>query len=375
MPYQISKLKNGKYEVRLKDTGQILSYGTTLTKAKKQIKYLGMIEHMRGGGIHELDNNIQSVLFNKDKHTEKKADKWLKTHNFKIDKSTYNFNNTNYLRYRQHDPDDKKFVYRMHQIDPETDIYFVLEYEKEKKLTGGALKASTKKNVLQSGYKPIDDQAKNIDEYIRDDSLSGRRHQVYYHPESEEAIISHRGTEGSLKDWMNNATYGIGLYHYTDRYKIARDAQKKAEAKYGKNNVNTIGHSQGAMLAGDLGKQTKNIIAVDRPAKLSEVFFKRTGKNHHDIRTTHDLVSSMIPYQNKTNTITTIKSKTYNPIEEHDLNRLDELGDQQIGGSIHKPKPKIKRKRSAWVQHVMDYSKEHNISYFQALKDCSANKT
>jgi hypothetical protein len=74
MPYQITKLKNGKYKVILKDTGQLLSKATTLEKAKKQIRYLGMMEHMRGGGIHELDNNIQSVLFGKDKNTEKKAD-------------------------------------------------------------------------------------------------------------------------------------------------------------------------------------------------------------------------------------------------------------------------------------------------------------
>ena len=130
MPYQITKLKNGKYKVILKDTGQVLSKGTTLEKAKKQIRYLGMIEHMKGGGIHELDNNIQSVLFGKEKNTEKKADAWLKEHGFTIEKSTYNFDSPNYLRYRQHDPDDKKYEYRMHHIDPHNDIYFVLEYEK-----------------------------------------------------------------------------------------------------------------------------------------------------------------------------------------------------------------------------------------------------
>jgi len=156
------------------------------------------------------------------------------------------------------------------------------------------------------------------------------------------------------------------MYHKTDRNKVGRDAQKKAEAKYGKNNVNTIGHSQGAMLAGDLGKKTKSIIAVDRPAKLSEVFFKKTGKNHHDVRTTHDLVSSMIPWQSTTNKPISIKSKTFNPIKEHDLNRLDELGDQEIGGSI---KPK---KTSSWIERVKAYSKEHGITYSQALKACSS---
>jgi hypothetical protein len=167
MPYSIKKLSNGKYEVKVNHTGQILSKATTLSKAKKQIQYLGMMEHEKKEQLDEKDNNIQSVLFNKENHTEAKADKWLKTHNFKVDKGTYNFNNTNFLRYRQHEPDDKKFEYRTHMIDPHNDIYFVLEYEKEKKksLKGGALKASTIKNVLQSGYKPIDEQEKNIHLY------------------------------------------------------------------------------------------------------------------------------------------------------------------------------------------------------------------
>jgi hypothetical protein len=367
MPYSIEKLSNGKYEVKVTHTGQILSKGTTLSKAKKQIRYLGMREHIKGG-------RIQSVLFGKKKNTQKKADAWLKKNDFKIDKSTYNFDSPNYFRYRQHDPDDKKYDYRMYQIDPQTDIYFVLEYEKKKPLKGGALNASTLKNVLKSGYKQIDDQEKNIDGYIRDDSLSGRRHQVYYHPETKEAIISHRGTEGSIKDWMNNAAYATGLYHHTSRYKVAKDAQAKAEAKYGANNLNTIGHSQGAMIANDLGKQSKNIISVDRPAKLSDVFFKKTGKNHQDIRTSNDIVSSMIPYQRMTNKPITIASKTYNPIKEHDLDHLDELSNHMIGSGIfHKYGKKIAQgiglTAAAYAAHQIYNNHKQKQEYEQFLKD------
>jgi hypothetical protein len=75
----------------------------------------------------------------------------------------------------------------------------------------------------------------------------------------------------------------------------------------------------------------------------------------------------MIPWQSTTNKPISIKSKTYNPITEHDLNRLDELGDKEIGGSIHKPK-----KTSSWIQRVKAYSKEHGITYSQALKACSS---
>jgi len=363
MPYQLTKLSNGKYVVKLKDTGQILSHGTTLSKAKKQIRYLGMRDHMKKQNLHEHGGAIQSVLFNKEHHTEKESDRWLRQHGFKVDKSTYNFDSPAYYRYRQSEPDDDKYEYRVHEIDPETKIMFVLEYEKP--LKGGALKASTLKGLLQSGYKKPDEQVKELDGYVRDDSLSGRRHQVYYNPTNGEALISHRGTESTAADWLNNAAYATGLYKFTNRYKVGRDAQKKAEQKYGANNLTTIGHSQGAMLSGDLGKNSKQIISVDRPAKLSEVLFHKTPKNHQDIRTSKDLVSSMIPFQKMTNKPITIKTNE-NPISAHDLSHLDKLHDQTIGSGIHK-----KKKRSAWIEHVLHYSKEHNVPYSVALKECS----
>jgi len=43
MPYSIRKLPNKDlYRVKVKHTGQVLSKGTTLEKAKAQIRYLGM---------------------------------------------------------------------------------------------------------------------------------------------------------------------------------------------------------------------------------------------------------------------------------------------------------------------------------------------
>ena len=126
MPYLIRKLPNKNlYRVRLKDTGQILSYGTTYENAMKQIKFLGMRDKMKGGKIND---NIQSVIFHKNYNTIKQADKWLRDNDFKIDKSTYNFNSPNYLRYRQHKPLNDGCEYRMKLIDPERMIFFVMEY-------------------------------------------------------------------------------------------------------------------------------------------------------------------------------------------------------------------------------------------------------
>ena len=44
MPYKIVKLKSGKVKVVNKQTGQVKAKGTTLTKAKKQIKLLNYLE-------------------------------------------------------------------------------------------------------------------------------------------------------------------------------------------------------------------------------------------------------------------------------------------------------------------------------------------
>lgn len=207
----------------------------------------------------------------------------------------------------------------------------------DKCLQGGALNASTLKSFLQSGYKMPAEQSKNVDGFIRDDALSGRRSQVYHNPTTGEAVISHRGTEGTGKDWLNNVAYATGLYKYTNRYKHAQDAQKKASEKYGNQNLNTIGHSQGSAIAEMVGKNSKNIITLDRPSNLSTLLTK-SGKNHHDIRTNTDIVSAMNPLQRKTNKTITIDAGTYNPLKAHDVGQLDKLGNKVIGSGIKRPR-------------------------------------
>ena len=84
MKLKLLKLPNKNlYRVRLKDTGQILSYATTYENAIKQIRFLQMRDHnLKGGSINH--SNIQSVLFFKMCNTIKEADKWLKDHGYKI---------------------------------------------------------------------------------------------------------------------------------------------------------------------------------------------------------------------------------------------------------------------------------------------------
>jgi hypothetical protein len=52
MPYLIERLANGKYMVFNGSTGHVFSKGTTLAKAKSQVKFLHMVD------------NVQRINFN-----------------------------------------------------------------------------------------------------------------------------------------------------------------------------------------------------------------------------------------------------------------------------------------------------------------------
>jgi len=210
------------------------------------------------------------------------------------------------------------------------------------KMKGGKLKASTVKKLLQNSYS--DRQKDEIDGFYRDPELSDSRAQVYFNPLTGETHVVHRGTQG-IADWKNNIAYGLNNYESTDRYKHGKKIQEQAENKYGAQNVNTLGHSQGAMLASKVGKNTKNVITVDRPVNLRDLLTKTTGNNTTDIRTRNDLVSYLMPYQmkgDKSNLIT-IPSETRDPLYEHSTDRLDKLKDEMIGNGIKKSRKNKKK--------------------------------
>jgi hypothetical protein len=72
--------------------------------------------------------HTQSVIFNKKNWTTEKAKSWLKSHSY-ISK---NLDTTdNYYRFRQYDPDEKRFNYRNKVI--EKGLLFVIGFLKESK--------------------------------------------------------------------------------------------------------------------------------------------------------------------------------------------------------------------------------------------------
>jgi hypothetical protein len=214
------------------------------------------------------------------------------------------------------------------------------------KLKGGKRTAEEIKLFLDASYekKP----PKQIGDWILDDKISKSTGVVYHNPITNETVVSHRGTKG-IKDWGNNAAYAIGAYNLTNRYKEGKRVQDRAEKKYGKENISTLGHSQGAVLSRKLGSDTKEIINVN-PAYMGEI----PKKNEYNIRSSSDVVSKL--YQPVSNTRSvlfpkyskkhdiTIDSESFNPLVEHKVDILDRLNPQkEIGaGKKNNKNQKIK---------------------------------
>jgi len=217
---------------------------------------------------------------------------------------------------------------------------------------GGAVSAKALKELVSSSYSK--NPQENLDGFVLDKSLSNETAKVYYNPHTGQATIVHRGSRGA-SDWLNNAAYATGLYNTTNRYKQGEATQKAVEDKYGAKNVSTIGHSQGAVLARKLGKNTKEIINLN-PLYTGE----KQGENEYIVNSSGDVVSSLLKpkeiynkylypstyRKNKAKNITIESEKPLNVLTEHSskiLNRLDPnqmIGQgRQLGFKRYKLKP------------------------------------
>jgi hypothetical protein len=270
---------------------------------------------------------VQSIMFERKQWKLPTIKKWLKDNDFKYYK---NDKTTNYIRIRQVDPDNLK-GYQFRAKKSKHGIIFIIAYKSKKK--GGAVSAENLQNFYEQSYQ--DNPIENINGYIYDPELSHATAKTYYNPETKHAVITHRGTKG-IMDWGNNLAYATGLYNYTDRYAQGKKAQEAVEKKYGKENISTLGHSQGAVLARKLGKNTKEIINLN-PAYLGEV----PAKNEYTVRSASDVVSA--PYApvsliNKKSTTIAPKS-WFDPLGEHKPSILSRLDPRHlIGGFLQQKK-------------------------------------
>jgi len=329
------------------------------------------------------DYKVQSVIFPKEKYSIKEAKKWLKENGLKSPKVD---EKTNFYRFRQIDPhyiETEGYTNYITKKMGDSGIEMIIAYKGKKprgmkggqlgigvlkggsayshmgssigkspsmisaiplgtggirKLkvvnkTGGALKVRQIKKFLEESYKP---NASNVDDYELDKDLSNDITKVHYNKSKNHAVVTHRGSN-DLQDWYENAKYAVGSTT-GKHFQQAEDTQKKAEEKYGANNISVLAHSKGAIHAEKFGKNAKEIITLNKPVNAQDLLTSVPDKQY-DIKTSGDPVSKLRGLQRGKKAIV-IKSKTFsNPLTEHSINVLDRLpenqviGDTSIGGS------------------------------------------
>ena len=191
-------------------------------------------------------------------------------------------------------------------------------------LYGGYLTAKDFKALLDASYESVNNAPEHISDFVLDKQLSSADVKTYFNQKSHQVVVAYKGTQGAL-DWSNNLIYaltGVKGYTYTPRYQHAKKMHEEVVKKYGKSKITSIGHSQGAILARELGNDGYEVITLN-PASRGEY----KGNNIYDVKSSLDVVSSMSdinPFSRSHTTIIPAMSK--NPLTEHKkniLNRLD----------------------------------------------------
>jgi len=188
------------------------------------------------------------------------------------------------------------------------------------KINGGKLKVNEIKDLVKSTHR----NNNKAGDFELDNEISSSTSKVYRNPNTNQVVVSHRGTKGS-KDNINNGVYALGgkeLYKYTPRYKEAKRVQDKANKKYGNDNITTLGYSQGGLQAEMLGNNSKEVITLN---KSTRPFSNKKSKNQYDIQTQNDIISHLNPFQIKNKNEVIIPSKSNNLLKEHSSNTLDRL--------------------------------------------------
>ena len=202
---------------------------------------------------------------------------------------------------------------------------------KPKKMFGEALPVGELKQFLNQSYQPT---LKNLGNYNVDRTLSGQRVQVYHNPDTNKAVVVHRGSY-SIQDWRTNV---LALFGYKGkRYNHSKTIQDKAEAKYGKENITTLGHSLGARLAEQLGRDTSEVITLNKPTYPNDILKSdKVPDNQTDVKSSSDPVSILRGKQKGNNPIVIPSKIIANPVTEHSVNVLERLPDElMVGSSIN----------------------------------------
>ena len=210
----------------------------------------------------------------------------------------------------------------------------MLKWKKDKRIKGGEIEVSNLNKLLNESYKKKKDTSSNIDNrFILDENLSTDKTKVYLDNKTGDIKMVNRGTS-DFKDVFTDAKLLMG-FKDKSRFNEARGILNEIKNKYPQKSIDVYGHSLGASVAEDLGKdeRIKNVITLNKPTTPKDLLYKskQSGKQY-DIRTTGDLISILNPLQQSTNDII-IPSETKNPYTEHKIETLSRLPQDQIIGT------------------------------------------
>ena len=158
---------------------------------------------------------------------------------------------------------------------------------------------------------------------------------AFKHP-SGQVFVALRGTEGTAKDWRNNAVYGLGgetAYKMTPRYKRAKERVAQLEKQYNPEDITLIGHSQSGLIAELLPSNARERITLNKATRPQDFLFRRRRKNKYDIRSRFDPVS-FFPLQKSNYTIDGV---SLNPLKQHSPDILEGekvYGDKKYGNGL-----------------------------------------
>jgi hypothetical protein len=195
-------------------------------------------------------------------------------------------------------------------------------------MRGGKLSARDLKGLIDQSY-----NKKNEDygDWKVDKGLSDKEVKVFRHDKTGQVVVAHRGTY-SAGDVFLDAQYALGHdISNSRRYKHSADIQRKAEAKYGSENVSTIGHSLGKKLA-EVGKNSHEVIGVNGAFNVKDAL-KPTADNEFNVRSQLDAVSGLSLPKGKN--VLTIPSKSANLLEEHSSDVLNRINPDTMIGRGH----------------------------------------
>jgi hypothetical protein len=195
-------------------------------------------------------------------------------------------------------------------------------------MVGGKLAVKDIKNLIDASYVKGN---KSLDGFDIDNDLSDQYVKVYKkNSEPSHAVVVHRGS-ADLTDWYLDSKIARGQsIEDSSRYKHSLEIQKKAEAKYGKDNVSTVGHSLGSYLSSKVGKDSKEVINLNKPVVPDNLLGKANDKEH-TIRSSGDIVSVGQRLRNDKND-RVIQATTSNPLTEHSTGILDRLDANEMIG-------------------------------------------